>query len=58
LAERVRAAVKRSDGANGATITVGITERKADEPFERAIVRADEAMLKAKRDGRDRVAQG
>jgi diguanylate cyclase (GGDEF)-like protein len=58
LAERVRAAVKRSDGANGATITVGITERKPDEPFERAIVRADEAMLKAKRDGRDRVAQG
>jgi diguanylate cyclase (GGDEF)-like protein len=58
LAERVRAAVKRSDGANGATITVGITERKADEAFERAIVRADEAMLKAKRDGRDRVAQG
>lgn len=58
LAERVRAAVKRSDGANGATVTVGITERKADEPFERAIVRADEAMLKAKRDGRDRVAQG
>lgn len=58
LAERVRTAVKRSDGAEGATITIGVTERRADEPFERAIVRADEAMLKAKRDGRDRVAQG
>jgi diguanylate cyclase (GGDEF)-like protein len=55
LAERVRAAVAAADPSGALNLSVGVAERRTDEPFERAIGRADDALLAAKRAGRDRV---
>jgi diguanylate cyclase (GGDEF)-like protein len=57
LAERVRAASAAAASPHGGlSLSVGVAERRPDEPFERAIGRADDALLIAKRAGRDRVA--
>jgi diguanylate cyclase (GGDEF)-like protein len=37
------------------TVSVGIAVRDPAEPFDRAVARADRALQRAKRDGRDRV---
>ena len=47
-------AVQRPDGP--LTVSIGVAERNhADEAIETLLVRADQAMRQAKRDGRDRV---
>lgn len=40
------------------TFSAGVTELRRDEPVEAAIARADAAMYKAKRAGKNRVMQG
>lgn len=37
------------------TISIGVTEMTSNEPIKEAISRADEAMYKAKENGRNRV---
>lgn len=57
VAERLRAAVASSHGPGGpaCTISIGVAQAVADEPFEALARRADAALLRAKRDGRNRV---
>lgn len=59
-AERMRVRVRElSIEANGqplqVTASFGVSSLQAGEPFDACIRRADEALYKAKRDGRDRV---
>jgi diguanylate cyclase (GGDEF)-like protein len=63
VGERVRTAVKALDlrrhGVTGVTVSVGVANaRGADEPIPSIIDRADHALLRAKRAGRDRVVAG
>lgn len=48
---------KSNPGPEGAEVTMsfGVAERAADEPFERLRLRADELLYEAKHAGRDRV---
>ncbi len=60
VGERVREAVRALDlhahGVPGVSVSVGVANaRGADEPIPGLIERADRALLRAKRDGRDRV---
>ncbi len=60
VGERVREAVRaldlRAHGVPGVSVSVGVANaRGADEPIPGLIERADRALLRAKRAGRDRV---
>ncbi len=55
VAERIRHAVQGLDGPVSVTISVGVHEARAGESLEHAMQRADQAMLQAKREGRNRV---
>jgi diguanylate cyclase (GGDEF)-like protein len=58
VAASVRSAVAESTQTHtrpGVTISLGVVELRADEGFEAAAERADRALYKAKRDGRDRA---
>jgi PleD family two-component response regulator len=59
----MRAAVERLDCADIApplrpTISLGVAEWSAGEPFERVAGRADERLYLAKQSGRNRVVAG
>lgn len=60
VAERIRGDVAALDVSGLAphdqiTVSIGVAERRGLEPFQNAITRADEAMYRAKADGRNRV---
>jgi len=60
FAERIRAKVEESSfaalGRNSkVTVSIGLAESRKSENIEKTISRADEAMYKAKRNGRNRV---
>jgi len=60
VGERVRQAVRALDlrplGVSGVSVSVGVANaRGADEPIPQIVERADQALLRAKRAGRDRV---
>ncbi|TAK01675.1 MAG: GGDEF domain-containing protein [Chloroflexota bacterium] len=60
VGERVREAVRTLDlgrlGVPGVSVSVGVANaRGADEPIPAIVERADQALLRAKRAGRDRV---
>jgi len=60
VGERVRAAVQdldlRRHGVSGVSVSVGVANaRGADEPIAAIVERADQALLRAKRAGRNRV---
>ncbi|HEX4897061.1 MAG TPA: GGDEF domain-containing protein [Candidatus Limnocylindrales bacterium] len=60
VGERVRQAVRALDlrrhGVSGVSVSVGVANaRGADEPIPEIVERADQALLRAKRAGRDRV---
>jgi diguanylate cyclase (GGDEF)-like protein len=60
VGERVRQAVRALDlrrhGVTGVSVSVGVANaRGADEPIPEIVERADQALLRAKRAGRDRV---
>ncbi|MGM0412018.1 MAG: GGDEF domain-containing protein, partial [Pseudomonadota bacterium] len=57
LAERVRAKVDGLEhaGAGRISVSLGVAELAPGETVEALIKRADEALYRAKRDGRDRV---
>ncbi|MEO8468082.1 MAG: diguanylate cyclase [Chloroflexota bacterium] len=63
VGERVCAAVRALDlsghGVPGVSVSVGVASgTEADEPITLIIERADQALLRAKRTGRDRVVAG
>ena len=63
IGERVRQAVRELDlrfiGVPGVSVSVGVAHAEsADEPIDALIERADKALLRAKRAGRDRVIAG
>ncbi len=55
-----RAVAQRLRGAaiDGVTVSIGIAQWDGEEPAESLVCRADEALFRAKREGRDRVAFG
>ena len=55
-----RAVAQRLRGAaiDGVTVSIGIARWDGEEPAESLVCRADEALFRAKREGRDRVASG
>lgn len=57
VAERLRAAVASSHGPDtpACTISIGVAQAVAAEPFDTLARRADAALLRAKRDGRNCV---
>lgn len=60
LAEKIRAAVERLEvqakgGRVRLSMTLGVSELRAGESFEAALARADGALLRGKRSGRNRV---
>lgn len=61
IANKVRLAVKAPISVDGGeiqpTLSIGVTLARPDEGVDSMITRADEAMYKAKRGGRDRVIQ-
>jgi PleD family two-component response regulator len=63
VGERVRQAVRELDlgrmGVPGVSVSVGVANATtADEPIAALVERADRALLRAKRAGRDRVIAG
>jgi diguanylate cyclase (GGDEF)-like protein len=63
VGERVRIAVRTLDlgavGVGRVTVSVGVANaRAAEEPIDEVVDRADRALLRAKRGGRDRVVAG
>jgi diguanylate cyclase (GGDEF)-like protein len=63
IGERVREAVRELDlaeiGVPGVSVSVGVADATGpDEPIEALLDRADRALLRAKRAGRDRVIAG
>jgi len=63
IGERVRQAVRDLDlaalGVPGVSVSVGVANASsADEPIQAVLDRADQALLRAKRAGRDRVIAG
>jgi len=63
IGERVRNAVRdldlRSIGVPGVSVSVGVANaNSAEEPIQAVLDRADQALLRAKRAGRDRVIAG
>jgi diguanylate cyclase (GGDEF)-like protein len=63
IGERVRQAVRDLDldalGVPGVSVSVGVANATgADEPIQAILDRADQALLRAKRAGRDRVIAG
>jgi len=63
IGERVRQAVRDLDlaaiGVPGVSVSVGVANAStADEPIKALLDRADQALLRAKRAGRDRVIAG
>lgn len=63
VGERVRQAVRELDltrcGVPGVSVSVGVANaRGTDEPIPAIVDRADQALLQAKRSGRDRVIAG
>jgi len=63
IGERVRQAVRELDlrfiGVPGVSVSVGVAHAgSADEPINQLVERADKALLRAKRAGRDRVIAG
>jgi diguanylate cyclase len=53
VAERIRASVERL----GATVSIGLSPRRAEDPSASILVgRADEALYEAKRTGKNRIA--
>jgi diguanylate cyclase (GGDEF)-like protein len=58
LAERARKAIKshKFDNFGNVTVSLGITEFKEGDTADTLIKRADDAMYKAKMEGRNRVA--
>ncbi|HTK44942.1 MAG TPA: sensor domain-containing diguanylate cyclase, partial [Patescibacteria group bacterium] len=63
VGERVRNAVRdldlRTMGVPGVSVSVGVANATAaDEPIQAVLDRADQALLRAKRAGRDRVIAG
>jgi diguanylate cyclase (GGDEF)-like protein len=58
LAERIRAAIEamRVNGIPPVTVSLGVEELKTDISGEELVKRADEAMYRAKAEGRNRVA--
>ncbi len=63
IGERVRRAVRELDladvGVPGVSVSVGVANASGpDEPIESLVDRADHALLRAKRAGRDRVIAG
>lgn len=57
VAERIRGHFEDDEGPVPATLSVGIAECLPDEPLEELMARADQALLRAKRAGRNRVEQ-
>lgn len=62
FAERLRACVEEclfidpdKDSRFGVTVSIGLAEHRQNEDIDKTISRADEAMYKAKRNGRNRV---
>lgn len=60
FAERIRSAVAESyfvelGKESKMTVSIGLAESRKSENVEKTISRADEAMYKAKRNGRNRV---
>lgn len=59
--ERIRAAVARSDARSetglrlGCTVSIGVAVQRPGEALSQTMVRADEALYRAKREGRDRL---
>ena len=59
VCEAVRALDLGAHGIKGVSVSVGVANaREADEPIPEIIERADQALLRAKRAGRDRVLAG
>jgi len=63
VGERVRQAVRELDlrfiGVPGVSVSVGVAHAaSAEEPIDQLVERADKALLRAKRAGRDRVIAG
>ena len=60
-AERLRLAIEQADWASipelgrGLTVSIGVAATCAGETFDDALVRADEALYRAKREGRNQV---
>lgn len=57
LAERIRDEIQRLsfDDISGVTVSIGIAEPREDESLTPVLERADGALYRAKREGRDRV---
>ncbi len=61
VAERIRHAVEKSvftnhDGGHIAvTASIGVTRLQQDEPAQESLRRADDALYRAKREGRNQV---
>lgn len=53
IAERVRAAIETTTHAPAVTVSIGVAEHNPGETIESLIKRADKAMYRAKRDGRN-----
>jgi diguanylate cyclase (GGDEF)-like protein len=55
VAERIRRECERLSEPSGCTLSAGVAQRHRDEPLAELLARADEALERAKRLGRNRV---